>query len=233
MHILSIVLLALSVSLDSLAVGVVYGLRKIRLPWSSNLLIAILTGLGTFGAMKAGAYILNLIPPIGASYISSGVMFGAGLWIILQSRGKPGENEGPASEQPAAHLGSSRTAPLLPPERDYVPLVTFEIKVLGLLIRILKEPVAVDKDCSGTIDFKEACVLGLALTLNNLAGGVGGGMVGLNPGFTAFLALITSLVFFVIGLRIGKTYLSRWIGERSTWIAGLALIAIGIYELFT
>jgi putative sporulation protein YtaF len=118
-------------------------------------------------------------------------------------------------------------------ESECVPLVTFEIKVLGLLIRILKEPVAVDQDRSGAIDFKEACVLGLALTLNNLAGGLGGGMAGLNPGLTALLALVTSLLFFVIGLKVGQTYLSRWIGERSAVIAGLALIAIGVYELLT
>ncbi|TEB08138.1 manganese efflux pump MntP [Pelotomaculum schinkii] len=226
MHILSIVLLALSTSLDSLAVGIVYGLRKIRLPWSSNFLIAFLTGLGTFGAMKAGACIFTLIPPVWASYISSGVMAGAGVWIILQSRGKQGDGSLASSGE-----GSERTVPLLPGESECVPLVTFEIKALGLLIRILKEPVAVDKDCSGAIDFREACVLGLALTLNNLAGGLGGGMIGLNPGLTALLALVTSLLFFVTGLKLGQTCLSRWIGERSAVIAGLALIAIGVYEL--
>lgn len=226
MHILSIVLLALSTSLDSLAVGIVYGLRQIRLPWSSNLLIAFITGLGTFGAMKAGAYIFTLIPPVWASYISSGVMAGAGVWIILQSRGKQGDGS-PASFAEE----SGKAAPLLPGESACVPLATFEIKALGLLIRILKEPVAVDKDCSGAIDFREACVLGLALTLNNLAGGLGGGMLGLNPGLTALLALVTSLLFFVTGLKLGQTCLSRWLGESSAAIAGLALIAIGVYEL--
>ncbi|MDD4238059.1 MAG: sporulation membrane protein YtaF [Desulfotomaculaceae bacterium] len=229
MHILSIMLLALSTSLDSLAVGIVYGMRKIRLPWSSNLLIALLTGLGTFAAMKAGAYIFTLMPPVGASYISSGVMAGAGVWIILQSRSKPREMDFPVQEQQATHEGSNKTLPIEQPVA--VPLVTLEIKVLGLLIRILKEPVAVDKDCSGAIDFKEACVLGLALTLNNLAGGLGGGMIGLDPGLTALLALVTSLLFFIIGLKVGQKYLSNWIGERSAVIAGLALIAIGVFEL--
>jgi len=233
LHILSIVLLALSTSLDSLAVGVVYGLRRIRLPLSSNLLIAFLTGLGTFAAMKAGAYIFTLMPPAWAAYISSGVMAGAGVWIILQARSQPAANDVTAEEQPATQGGSNRTVPSLPEKGESIPLVTFEIRVLGLLIRILKEPVAVDKDSSGSIDFKEACVLGLALTLNNLAGGLGGGMAGLNPGLTALLALATSLLFFLIGLRIGKAYLSRWIGERSAVIAGLALIAISIYELLT
>jgi putative sporulation protein YtaF len=223
LHILSIVLLAVSVSLDSLAVGVVYGLRKIRLPWSSNLLIAFLTGLGTFAAMKAGACIFTLMPPEWAAYISSGVMAGAGLWVILQSRGKQGDGSS------ASITGESKRT-VSPGE--CVPLVTFEIKFLGLLIRILKEPVAVDRDCSGAIDFKEACVLGLALTLNNLAGGLGGGMLGLDPGTTALLALATSLFFFIIGLKVGQTFISRWIGERSALIAGLALIAIAVCELF-
>jgi putative sporulation protein YtaF len=226
LHFLTIVLLALSISLDSLAVGIVYGLRRIRMPWSSNLLIAVLTGLGTFAAMQAGSYVITFMPPDWASYISSGVMAGAGLWIILQSR-SGGAAAGDLPPAPGDHKDLRQP----PAAREYVQLASIEIKFLGLLIRILKEPAAGDRDASGTIDFKEACIVGMALSLNNLAGGLGGGMAGLNPLYTALLALVISILFFITGLKVGQRYLSRWIGERSAVIAGLILILIAVYEL--
>lgn len=100
MQLFAIVLLALSTSLDSLGVGIVYGLRKIRLPFASNLLIAVLSGLGTFTAMKAGEYVFTLLPGMWAGYISSGVMIAAGVWIMFQSWAKPGENNGKKESNP-------------------------------------------------------------------------------------------------------------------------------------
>jgi len=188
-------------------------------------LIAVLTGLGTFAAMQAGAYVITFMPPAWASCISSAVMAGAGFWIILQSRS--GAVTGDLPVEP----GGQKDLRQPPAEREYVQLATFEIKFLGMLIRILKEPVAGDRDASGTIDFKEACIVGMALSLNNLAGGLGGGMAGLNPFYTALLALAISILFFISGLKVGQRYLSRWIGERSAVIAGLLLVIIAVYEL--
>lgn len=225
LHLLSIVLLALCTSLDSLGVGIVYGMRKIRLPFASNLLIAVLTGLGTLMAMKAGEYVFALMPRVWANYISSGIMIAAGIWIMLQSWARPSENIGKKTCEP--EIKASHSAGGAPEA-----VITLRIKSLGILIRILKEPAAVDRDCSGAIDFKEAIVLGMALSLNNLSGGLGGGMAGLNPELTALLTAITSFFFFVVGSRIGYNCFSRWIGERATRIAGLVLIAIGVYELF-
>lgn len=225
MHLLSIVLLALSTSLDSLGVGIVYGLRRIRLPFASNLLIAVLTGLGTLAAMKAGEYVFALLPRVWANPISSGIMIAAGIWIMFQSWAKPSENSGKKTGEPETKAGGGAgCAPKT--------VITLQIKSLGILIRILKEPATVDRDCSGAIDFKEACVLGMALSLNNLAGGLGGGMAGLDPGLTALLTAMISFFFFVVGIRVGHNYFSRWVGDRATRIAGIVLIAIGIYEFF-
>ena len=225
LHLFSIILLALSTSLDSLGVGIIYGLRKIRLPFTANLLIAVLTGLGTFAAMKAGEYVFTLLPRVWANYISSGAMIAAGIWIMFQSWAKSGENNGKKKDEPGIkEEGGSQCAP--------GAVITLRIKSLGILIRILKEPTAVDRDYSSAIEFKEACVLGMALSLNNMAGGLGGGMTGLDPELTALLTGFTSFIFFVAGIRIGYNYFTRWIGERATQIAGLVLIAIGVYELF-
>lgn len=72
------------------------------------------------------------------------------------------------------------------------------------------------------VETYRAFLLGLALTLNNLAGGIGGGMAGLNPGLTAAITLVTSLAFFVGGMRIGHNYFAKWIGERASCLGLIA-----------
>lgn len=224
LHLLSSVLLAVSSSLDNLGIAIVFGMRRIRLPFTSNLLIAVMTSLGTFVSMKAGEYMFTLLSPDLANYLSSGIMIAAGGWVMFQSRIKPGENDGKKNGPETKGGNSNGGAPKT--------IFTMHIKSLGLLINILREPATVDQDYSGTIEIKEAFLLGLALTLNNLAGGIGGGMAGLNPELTATITLVTSLVFFVCGMRIGHNVLAKWIGERASFIAGLVLIAIGVYEFF-
>ena len=64
LHILTIFLLALSSNLDNIGVGTSYGARGINIPFSSNLLIAVITGAGTFVSMTIGNGISNIINPI-------------------------------------------------------------------------------------------------------------------------------------------------------------------------
>lgn len=225
MHLLSSALLSVSSSLDNLGVAIAFGMRKIRLPFISNLIIAVMTSLGTYISMKAGEYVFTLMPTVLANYLSSGIMIAAGGWVMFQSRAKPDENNGKREKEYEVAARDSVDV-------THRTVISVRIKSLGLLIYILREPATVDRDYSGSIDFKEAFLLGLALTLNNLAGGIGGGMAGLNPELTATLTLITSLIFFVTGMRVGHNYFSNWIGERASQMAGLVLIAIGVYELF-
>lgn len=227
MHIISSILLAISSNIDNLGVGIVFGLRKMRIPLAANLLIALITGLGTFIAMKAGEYVLSIIPPFWANLIGSGIMVLAGCWVMLQSWAKP--NEFPAqrqeTEQDSLHQEHSV-------KNESRALVSWHIKSLGLLIHILKEPTVVDQDYSDTVDLKEAILLGLALSLNNLAGGIGGGMAGLDSRLTALLATLISIIFIFTGTKMGHNLFSKWIGAKAAQIAGLMLIAIGIFEFF-
>ncbi len=43
LHLLTILLLSFSSNLDNVGVGVSYGIRKINIPFTSNLLIAVVT----------------------------------------------------------------------------------------------------------------------------------------------------------------------------------------------
>lgn len=219
-----IALLVISISLDSFGIGIVYGLRKIKLPFLSNLLIAFITGLSTFIAMKTGLYLFTLLPPHLARYFVAAALIAAGVWTMRQSWAKPDEKGNTCTNADAIQAAGRES-------NTTVTFFTLRIKSLGILIQILKEPVSADRDYSGTIDLKEAFLLGAALSLNNLAGGVAGGMAGLTPALAAFFAAIINILFFWSGNRLGHSYLSRWTGGKAAYIAGLMLITIGLIEL--
>ena len=48
MHIFASILLAFSASLDSLIIGIAYGIKKIKIKFSINIIIALIVTLGTF-----------------------------------------------------------------------------------------------------------------------------------------------------------------------------------------
>ncbi len=222
MHLLSSILLAVSSNLDNLGVAITFGLRKVQVPWTANLLIAMLTGLGTLLSMKAGGYVTSLLPPFWSNLISSAIMVSVGIWVMFQSWGNPAGEE------------RRRTDTVTKPVAEKVPktIVALRIKTFEVLIRILEEPNTVDQDHSGSVDLKEAALLGAALSLNNIAGGIGGGMAGLKPELTALLAMMISFIFFEMGVTFGKSYVTKYLGDRASQLAGAILIAIGIYEFF-
>jgi len=211
---LSSFLLSLSSNLDNIGIGVSYGIRRIAIPFLSNLIVALVTTVGTFLSMSLGDLLARHIPDRLASGTGSGLIIAAGIWVLLQTWIKPN--------------GTSTPPP--PVLQETKKVFELRIRSLGLLIRILREPGGVDMDCSGRIEGREALVLALALTVNNLAGGFGGGMVGISIPLTTALVFVLSLLTLAYGVKFGHLYLSRWLGKWASLAAGLILIAVGVYE---
>ena len=62
MHIIPSILLAFSSSLDSLIIGIAYGIKNIRIKFSINIIIALIVTLGTLLSMVLGAILSRFIP---------------------------------------------------------------------------------------------------------------------------------------------------------------------------
>ena len=62
MCLISSILLAFSASLDSLIIGIAYGIKKIRITLSINIIIALIVTLGTFLSMLLGTILGKFIP---------------------------------------------------------------------------------------------------------------------------------------------------------------------------
>lgn len=76
-------ILSLSANLDTFSLSVSYGIKKIRIPFFSNILISLLTTLGTFLSMEFGFFIRNLIPSWIANALGGISMMGIGIWFLI------------------------------------------------------------------------------------------------------------------------------------------------------
>ncbi len=102
---------------------------------------------------------------------SGGIIIIAGLYVLIQSFRQESPAEKGRGRREAGGGGGCLSW----------------LKELGQLI---SDPGRADRDYSGCIEAGEAAVLGLALTLNNLANGFAAGMLGLSPATGVMLILL-------------------------------------------
>jgi putative sporulation protein YtaF len=99
------------------------------------------------------------------------------------------------------------------------------------IISILLNPEKADMDHSKHIDFKEATLLGIALSINNIGGGLSAGMIGLNALLVGSLSAVLSFVALWSGNYIAEFFINRNLAEKATVVGGILLIAIGIDQI--
>lgn len=211
MHIVSVLLFVISASLDNLIVGIAYGIKKLKIPLSSNLIIAFISCIGTFISMLLGKFLGNFMSYRNSNIIGSSILIFIGLYFIIKSYKRDNGN-------------ISLEKKLLSNESKAEYSNQYE--------EILIKPEKADKDNSGNIDFKEALTLGLALALNNIGLGIGASITGLSISLTCSLTLIFSLTAIPLGFIIGKKFLSSILENKAEIISGIIIILLGVYELF-
>jgi putative sporulation protein YtaF len=101
LHLLSIMLLAGSSSLDNFGVGVSYGLRNICILLSLNLFIAFVNSCGTIFSMLFGKGLSSFLKPYAAGYFGAILLIGIDSWIIVMEfrKKESGRSPSPASSE--------------------------------------------------------------------------------------------------------------------------------------
>lgn len=84
MHILSSLLFAFSANVDNFVVGLSYGIKKIKIGFMSNLLIALISLAGTVLSMLAGKIIFDFMPKNVSNSIGSTMLILIGTWTIVK-----------------------------------------------------------------------------------------------------------------------------------------------------
>jgi putative sporulation protein YtaF len=212
LHLVTILLLSLSSNLDNIGVGVSYGVRKINITFTSNLLIALITSSGTFLSILLGQGIYLFISAEMAGLLGGSIIIAAGIWVIFQEKAMHRGKEPQEEKQLVAETGLSRFG-------------------FRQIVSILNNPVIADWDFSGHIDLKEATALALGLTINNIPNGVGAGMLGLSLILTTISVLFFSIITIWIGISSGHFGFHR-LGKSTGVISGLILIFIGVCQIF-
>jgi putative sporulation protein YtaF len=221
----SLILLAFAVSLDGFSVGVMYGLRQIRIPLLSIGIISLCSGLIIFGSMQIGVLLTTWIQPAAASRVGATILIGIGVWALfqlLQSKQQDSESDTAAAFDSEADTSAAAISP--------TKIIYIELKRFGLVIQILKTPAIADVDRSGNISASEATLLGVALSLDAFGAGIGAALIGFNPILTAVVIAVSSGIFIATGLQIGRRFAGTlWICKLSV-LPGCVLILMGILK---
>ena len=188
-------------NLDNLGVGISYGLQKIRIPFPSNLLIAIMSAITTAFAMVMGTYLGRVFPF--ANLLGAILLIAIGLWISFGS--------------------------IL--QRNVFPLIYKRSKALRFMIDILSNSAKADRNANGIICNKEAVILGISLSLNCLVTGIGAGLSGLSIIPVTVSVFFFSLFTLSGGYELGHRAHFLHFGHLSEMISGALLVALGIHDL--
>ena len=203
MHIIYICMISLANNIDNLGVRIAYSMLGIKINITKNLWISVITFAISFLAAFFGKLITGFLSKQISSEISAVILAAMGLWIILS----PYLNKKAVSEASTSDRNSN------------------------WISNIWESPEKADIDCSKDIDFKEATLLGIALSINNIGGGLGAGIIGLNSVYVGIVSAIISFLALWVGNYM-SAFFEKWnLGNKATTIAGIFMILIGIKQI--
>lgn len=197
---LTYLFLALSLSIDSIGIGITYGLRNTKIPIVSKIILFLISITFTTISLMLGNLITQILPDYIANFIGSFILIFIGIWILFQI---------------------------------FCDDSLF-IKFFGIIIQIIKHPISSDLDNSKVIDWKEACFLGIALSIDSISVSIGSGITGLS----SFLFPILVATFHIAFLFLGKFFghklnnIQKFPENICNIISGILLIIIGITRFF-
>jgi len=196
-------LIALTNNFDNIGVRIAYSIRGIRISTLINLWISVITFVISFFAAFSGTIISGAISKQLSSLIAMLLLSVIGSWMILEPYLKKGKD---CTEESVQENDKS-------------------------ISHVLLHPKNADMDNSKHINFREATFLGIALSINNVGGGVSAGIIGLNSFWVGFLSAVLSFLALWAGNYVAIFFIKWNLSKKASVVAGLLLIAIGIEQI--
>ena len=209
------ILLAISSSIDSLGIGITYGIRNTIILNKGKLVIFTISFIITLLSSYLGNILKFIFPTFFIDYFASLLFIVIGIFICFQAL----KNEKKSRNKKIKNCNYQKT-------------YSFFIKFLGVSIKVIKDPVSLDLDNSNGIDNKEAIFLSLALSIDTLCIGIGGSIIGINTYIFPFLIGFFQLFFLEIGNFLGRKLYKFSKLPSNIWsiISGILLITLGIIK---
>jgi putative sporulation protein YtaF len=101
----------------------------------------------------------------------------------------------------------------------------------GGIIGILENPEAADANRSKDIDFREATMLGIALSIDNAGGSLTAGIIGLDPLLIGLLSAVFGFGALLLTRFISPFLRKLNLGNVAPLVSGGVLILIGIVQV--
>lgn len=216
---LNSLLIGISSSIDSLGIGITYGIKKTKISNISNLILFFISFIVTTISMLFGNFIKNILPKSITNFLGSFLVILLGIFMLVQAFKKKN------------NVDKNDFA------REYAGNIKFGqnfSKYIGTMKKVLKNANYSDFDNSKDIDSREAIFLGITLSLDSFCIMIGSAMIGIYNLFVPLIISIFQILFLKLGNTIGHKIAENSLFPDNTWsiISGMLLITIGIMKLF-
>ena len=213
-------LMAVALSLDGFGVGLAYGLRRIRIPMSSLMVIALCTVVAMGISMLFGSWVTLWLKFIPARILGASILLALGIFQLSRAIWNRKRETLP---QAVPAMAVALQKPVLE------PVFRFQFRFLGLVIQVLKTPDIADVDGSGGISLRESLLLGSALAMDAFAGGIGAAMAGMTLSVIAVVAF-TQIIMLRLGQQMAGKIPENWT-TKAEYLPGTVLIIVGLGKL--
>ena len=193
MWFLSGILLAISLSMDALGIGISYGLRNIKVPNIPRLIISFISLLFTAIAIGIGNVIVLFLPQ-------------------ALREDKKVENK----------------------EKKTEKVWNFNLKSLGIIIKIIHHPIHCDVEKSTSVGIRESIYMGVALSIDSFGAGIISAVAGVNDFFVPVMVGLCQFIFFSLGIFCGRklTAFKKIDSKVFVILSGILLIILAVVRYF-
>lgn len=213
-------LMAVALSLDGFGVGLAYGLRRIRIPMGSLIVIALCTVFAMGISMLFGSWVTLWLRFIPARLLGATILLTLGVFQLARAIWNRRRDSLPLAV-PAMAVAI--------PKPVLEPIFRFQLNFFGLVIQVLKTPDIADVDGSGGISLRESILLGSALAMDAFASGIGAAMAGVTLSVIGIVAL-TQIIMLRLGQQMAGRIPENWTA-KAEYLPGAVLILVGLGKL--
>lgn len=221
MWILSGILLAISLSMDALGIGVSYGLRGKKVPLLPKVIISLISLAFTAAAIGIGNIIVLFLPDQLAKLIGSGMLGVLGVMIIIQALSK---KEGEVEPEPEV-------------QRPQRKIWKIALKPLGLTIKIIRNEIyekVSNVDSAAIMGIRESLYMGVALSIDSFGAGISSAVSGINNFFVPAMVGLCQFIFLSLGIFCGQklTSIKKAGPKIFMLLSGAILVVLAIIRYF-
>lgn len=210
MWFLSGILLAVSLSMDALGIGVSYGLRNMSVKILPKIIISFISLLFTAVAIGIGNIIVLFLPDYIAKIVGSAMLIVLGAVIIIQTLLKDKKQ--------------------VKKNNDVKKSLSFNIKPIGIIIKIVRYQNPCDIKETSNMGLKESIYMGIALSIDSFGAGISSAVSGINNFFVPIMVGICQFIFLSFGIFCGKKLSSfnKIDSKVFMFLSGILLIILAI-----